>query len=75
MVTEEGYHAGPHYINDNGERLMSLCSTSGLSIGNTFVKHGRIHKKTWTSPDGNTSNILNGYGNIDYNKKIKNYVM
>ena len=51
-----GPHGSADDINDNGERLLSLCSTSGLSIGNTFFKHKRIHKKTWTSPDGNTSN-------------------
>ena len=53
-----GPHGSADDINDNGERLLSLCSTSGISIGNTFVKHGRIHKKTWTSPDGNTSNEI-----------------
>ena len=53
-----GPHDSADDINDNGERLLSLCSTSGLSIGNTFFKHKRIHKKTWTSPDGNTSNEI-----------------
>ena len=53
-----GPHGSADDINDNGERLLSLCSTSGLSIGNTFFKHKRIHKNTWTSPDGNTSNEI-----------------
>ena len=53
-----GPHGSADDINDNGGRLLSLCSTSGLSIGNTFFKHKRIHKKTWTSPDGNTSNEI-----------------
>ena len=39
-------HGPADDINDNGELLLSLCSTSGLSIGNTFFKHKRIHKKT-----------------------------
>ena len=47
-----GPHGSADDINDNGERLLSLCSTSGLSIGNTFFKQKRIHKNTWTSPDG-----------------------
>ena len=51
-------------INDNGERLLSICSISSLSIGNTFFKHKRIHKNTWTSPDGNTSN------EIDYQQQM-----
>ncbi|KAJ8417554.1 hypothetical protein AAFF_G00223970 [Aldrovandia affinis] len=46
---------GPHWsassTNDNGERLLMLTSTNGLSIGNTFFKHKQIHKITWVSPD------------------------
>ena len=61
MPSSAGTHGSADDINENGERLLSLCSTSGLSIGNTFVRHKRIHKKAWTSPDVNTSN------EIDYN--------
>jgi len=35
-----------------------LCCTNGLSIGNTFFTHRQIHKATWTSPDGGTSNEI-----------------
>ena len=31
-------HGSADDINDNGELLLSLCSTSGLSIGNTFFQ-------------------------------------
>ena len=34
------------------------AACSGLSIGNTFSKHKRIHTQTWTSPEGNTSNEI-----------------
>ena len=53
-----GPHGPADDINDNSERLLSLCSISGLSIGNTFFKHKCIHKKIWTSPDRNTSNEI-----------------
>ncbi|XP_051916104.1 craniofacial development protein 2-like [Hippocampus zosterae] len=53
---------GPHGFasstNDNGERLLMLTSTNGLSIGNTFFEHKRIHKVTWVSPGGGTRNEL-----------------
>ena len=58
IPTSIGPHGSADDINDNGERLLSLCSTSGISIGNTFFKHKRIHKNTWTSQDGNTSNEI-----------------
>ena len=53
-----GPHGSADDINDNGERKLSLSSTSGVSIGNTVFKHKRTRKKTWTSPDGNTSNEI-----------------
>jgi len=37
-------------INDNGEKLIELCSLHNLRITNTFFKHKPIHQTTWTSP-------------------------
>ena len=45
-----GPHGSADDINDNGDRLLSLCSK-------------RIHKKSWTFPDGNTSNEIDYYTN------------
>ena len=45
-------------INDNGERMLELCSVNKLKIMNTFFNHKQIHKKTWTSPDGKTKNEI-----------------
>jgi len=62
MVTDRGslLQKGPHgsadLTNDNGERFTLLCNSNGISIGNTFFKHERIHKTTWTSLDGSTLN-------------------
>ena len=59
IPTSVGPHGSADDINDNGERLLSLGRvSSGLSIGNTFFKHKRTHKKTCSSPDGNTSNEI-----------------
>ena len=44
--------------NDNGERLKILCNLNDISIGNTFLKHKRIHKLTWLSPDHLTQNEI-----------------
>ena len=41
-----GPHGSADDINDNGERKLSLSSTSGISIGNTVFKHKRTRKKT-----------------------------
>ena len=41
---------------DNGERLLSLCSSNSLKIGGSMFSHKRIHKGTWQSPDGFTVN-------------------
>uniref|UniRef100_A0A2C9LDP9 Endonuclease/exonuclease/phosphatase domain-containing protein n=1 Tax=Biomphalaria glabrata TaxID=6526 RepID=A0A2C9LDP9_BIOGL len=43
------YVMGPYdsaeNISDNGERLISLCASNRLSIGNTYFKHKQMHKK------------------------------
>ena len=51
------YGASPSR-NENGERLVSFCCTNGICLGNTFFNHKSIHKRTWTSPDGNTEKEL-----------------
>ena len=48
----------PCNINDNEERLIGLCEQNDLIIGGTLFPHKKIHKITWTSPDGNTKEQL-----------------
>ena len=45
-------------INDNGESLVEMCYNNNLVIGNTIYPHKDIHKLTWKSPDGRTTNQL-----------------
>jgi len=44
--------------NDNGQRLVDVCMENGLVIGGTIFKHKNIHKLSWVSPDGRTSNQI-----------------
>ena len=44
--------------NDNGQRFSDLCLENGLVIGGTVFQHKDIHKSTWLSPDGRTSNQI-----------------
>nr|CAB3230289.1 craniofacial development protein 2-like [Phallusia mammillata] len=44
--------------NNNGHRLLTICSTNELCIGNTFFNHKRIHKQTWKSPNGKTTSEI-----------------
>ncbi|XP_055866667.1 craniofacial development protein 2-like [Biomphalaria glabrata] len=53
-----GPYGSAENISDNGERLISLCASNSLSIGNTYFKHKQIHKKTWRSPNGETFNEI-----------------
>ena len=52
-------------VNDNGERFVDFCLNNNCIIGGTLFVHQDIHKLTWKSPDGRTSNqidhiIING---------------
>ena len=45
-------------MNDNGQRYADMCMENGLVIGGTIFQHKTIHKLTWVSPDGRTSNQI-----------------
>ena len=45
-------------MNDNGERLLSYCSTNKLKVGGSLFNHRDIHKGTWRSPNGLTVNQI-----------------
>ena len=45
-------------INENGERLVELCTTYDLVVGRTLFPHRDIHKLTWYSPNGRVRNQI-----------------
>ena len=44
--------------NDNGERLIDFCLNNNQVIGGSLFPHKDIHKLTWKSPDGRTTNQI-----------------
>jgi hypothetical protein len=50
---------GLHEIsNDNGVRVVNFATSKNLVVKSTMFPHRRIHKYTWTSPEGNTHNQI-----------------
>jgi hypothetical protein len=41
-------------INDNGVRVVNSATSKNLVVKSTMFRHRKIHKYTWTSPEGNT---------------------
>jgi exonuclease III len=56
--------------NDNGVRIVNFATSKNLVLKSTMFPHRKIHKPTWTSPEGNTHNqtdhILIEYGTQVY---------
>lgn len=44
--------------NNNGKRLVDFCLENNCIVGGTFFPHKDIHKLTWKSPDGLTTNQI-----------------
>jgi endonuclease/exonuclease/phosphatase family metal-dependent hydrolase len=42
--------------NDNGVREINFATSKNLAVKSTTFPHRKIHKYTWTSPEGNTHN-------------------
>ncbi|XP_030745131.1 craniofacial development protein 2-like [Sitophilus oryzae] len=47
--------------NNNGDRLLGMCSNYQLTIGGTLFPHNVVHKATWKSPDGHTTNQIDHF--------------
>ena len=45
-------------MNNNGERLLEICTTYDLVIGGTLFPHHEIHKLTWCSSSGRDKNQI-----------------
>ncbi|XP_063416092.1 uncharacterized protein LOC134697738 [Mytilus trossulus] len=59
-------------INNNGERLLEMCTMNNLVIGGTIFEHKNIHKATWVSPNGKVKNQI---GHILINKKWRSSLL
>lgn len=44
--------------NDNGEKLIDLCTQNNLKITNGFFEHKHIHRYTWTQPTRKLKTII-----------------
>ena len=51
-------HHGIGCLNENGERFADLCAFNDLAIGGSIFPLKTIHKATWISPDGRSSNQI-----------------
>ncbi|KFM58790.1 Craniofacial development protein 2, partial [Stegodyphus mimosarum] len=49
---------GESIMNDNGNRLIELCSEFKLKIQNTFFRHTNVDKYTWYSCGRNAKSII-----------------
>ncbi|XP_013775841.1 craniofacial development protein 2-like [Limulus polyphemus] len=47
--------------NENGELFIDCCSFNDLVIGGTIYPHRKIHKTTWTPPNGKTDNQIDHF--------------
>jgi hypothetical protein len=45
--------------NNNGVRVVNFTTSKNLTVKSTIFPHHKIHKYTWTSPDGKTYNQIN----------------
>jgi hypothetical protein len=44
--------------NDSGVRVVNFATSKNLVIKSTMFPHPKIHKYTWTSPEGNITRLL-----------------
>jgi exonuclease III len=44
--------------NDNGVRVVNFATSKNIVVKSTMFTHRNIHKYTWTSPDGKTTNQI-----------------
>jgi hypothetical protein len=47
-----GNESSDESSNDKGVRVVNFASTKNLVVKSTMFTHRRIHKYTWTSPEG-----------------------
>jgi hypothetical protein len=55
MIGNESLH---EISTDNGARVVNFATSKNLGVKSTMFPHCKIHKYTWTSPEGNTYNQI-----------------
>ena len=60
-------------INENGEKLIELCSLHNLRITNTFFKHKPIYQTTWTSPTKH-KNVIDSKSKLPRRNPYRNQI-
>lgn len=53
-----GNHSLHQESNENSQRLISFAASRNLVISSTWFPHKNVHKATWRSPDGVTTNQI-----------------
>jgi hypothetical protein len=53
IIGNENWH---EVSNDNGVRVVNFATSKNLNVKTPTFPHHKIHKHTWTSPDGVTHN-------------------
>ena len=61
---------GEDAVNDNGDRLISICSQTEMRILNGFFQHKDIHKYTWVQPTRGLKSIID-YVIVKHTTKLK----
>ncbi|XP_052284462.1 uncharacterized protein LOC127880951 [Dreissena polymorpha] len=62
--TDREHIMGRHGVGtcyENGELFTDFCAFNDLVIGGNIYPHRRIHKTTWTAPDGKTENKIDPF--------------
>ena len=66
-----GRHGLGDERSENGVPFVSFCAANNFAIVSTMFPHKKIHKNTWTAPNGRVRNQIN---HVAVNSKFKRSV-
>jgi hypothetical protein len=55
MIGNESLH---EISNDSGVRVLNFATSKNLVVKSTMFPHRKIHKHTWTCPEGNATRLI-----------------